>query len=96
MSLQNSADKPETDEVTVVITVVEGAVDEIRAFGDRRRAEEVRERIEADEPWKTWSWRPSACPLTSRTCARITSRGCVRSKRPSTPRDDRCRGVTPD
>lgn len=52
MSLQNSADKPETDEVTVVITVVEGAVDEIRAFGDRRRAEEVRERIETDEPWK--------------------------------------------
>lgn len=52
MQLENSADKAESHEVTIVVTVAEDAVGEIRAFDDRRCAEEVHERIETDEPWK--------------------------------------------
>lgn len=52
MDLTDSPTKPEVDHISIVVTTLEGDVDEIRAFGDKERAEEVCESIEEREPWK--------------------------------------------
>ena len=52
MDLEDSPQKPEVDHVAIVVSTVEGSVEEIRAFGEIERAKEVRDRIEEKEPWK--------------------------------------------
>lgn len=50
--MSDTPEKPETDYVSIVVTVFEGDVDEIRAFGSVERAKEVCEWFEEHEPWK--------------------------------------------
>jgi hypothetical protein len=52
MDLSESPQKPEVTHVTILVTTIEGDVDEIRAFAEIERAREVRDRIHEKKPWK--------------------------------------------